>query len=284
MIEIRDLKKTYGNFSLDISMSVPKGKVSGIVGRNGSGKTTTIKAILGLIRPDSGTVTTLGQDSLKLTAKNKSMIGVAMSDSGLSSYLSAGEICSILKNMYDTFDEKRYLELCTKGELPLDKQLKEFSTGMKAKLKTIIACTHQAKLLIMDEPTTGLDVIARNEVLGLLREYLAEDDERSMLISSHISSDLENICDDIYMIHNGKIVFHNDTDKVLDEYAVLKMPESIYEKIDKKYIIRTIKEPYGYSCFTGEKKYYTENYPDVIAENCNIDDMIIMMSGEGEQK
>lgn len=279
MISINNLTKTYGDFHLSLSMDLPSGKVSGIVGRNGSGKTTTIKAILGLIHPDSGSVVTLGKEAGRLSSEEKSMIGAAMADSGFSSYLTVNDIRVILRNMFERFEEDRFTDLCQKGGLPFDKQLHDFSTGMQAKLKTIVACSHQAKLLILDEPTAGLDVIARNEVLDLLRKYLAEDDERSMLISSHISTDLENICDDIYMIHNGKIVFHEDTDSLLYNYAVLKVSKSAYEKLDKQYIITTVEEPFGYSCFTGQRKFYAENYPDIVTENCSIDDMIIMMSG-----
>ena len=129
----------------------------------------------------------------------------------------------------------------------------------------------------MDEPTVGLDVIARDEVLNLLREYMEENESSSILISSHISSDLESLCDDFYMIHAGKIILHEDTDVLLSDYAVLKVAEEEYEKLDQQYLIKIRKEAYGYRCLTNQKQFYMENYPDVVIENGKIDDLVVMM-------
>lgn len=129
----------------------------------------------------------------------------------------------------------------------------------------------------MDEPTAGLDVIARDELLDMLREFLEEDDERSILISSHISSDLESLCDDLYMIHDGKIILHEDTDILLSNYALLKVDNKQYEALDKPYILRVKKESYGYSCLTNERQYYLENYPNITIEAGSIDELITMM-------
>lgn len=128
----------------------------------------------------------------------------------------------------------------------------------------------------MDEPTAGLDVLARDEMLTMLREYM-ETEGRSILISSHISSDLEDFCDDIYMIDDGNIVMHEETDTLLNEYGLLKVSEEQYEKLDKSYIIRSKKENFGYSCLTNEKQFYEENYPDVVIEKGSIDELIMMM-------
>ena len=280
MIIINDLTKTYGDFKLNISMQLPEGRVTGLVGRNGAGKSTAIKSILGLIRPDSGSVEVFGKDSKELSKQDKENIGVAFSDSGFSSYLSINDIIPILRNMYSNFDEEWFKETCKKCNLPFDKQLREYSTGMNARLRVLVACSHNAKLLILDEPTAGLDVVARNEVLDLLREYLAKDSSRSMLISSHISSDLEGLCDDIYMINKGKIVMHEDTDAINLQYAVLKLSDASYEQIDKQYIISTRKEKFGYSCLTNQRQFYAENYPELVIETGSIDELIIMMSKE----
>lgn len=129
----------------------------------------------------------------------------------------------------------------------------------------------------MDEPTVGLDVIARDEVLNMLREYMEENESSSILISSHISSDLESLCDDFYMIHAGKIILHEDTDVLLSDYAVLKVAEEEYEKLDQQYLIKIRKEVYGYRCLTNQKQFYMENYPDVVIENGKIDDLVVMM-------
>ena len=280
MIQIRDLRKNYGSFQLDVSMNIPAGRVSGLVGRNGAGKSTTIKAILGLIRPDNGEVNVLGKNARKLTAQDREMIGAAFSDSGFSNYLKLPDVIRVLKYSYRNFDEQEFRKACEKAELPMNKTLKEFSTGMKARLRVLIACSHGAKLLILDEPTAGLDVFARSEVLDMLREYLAKDSERTLLISSHISSDLEGLCDDIYMIHDGRVVLHEDTDVILGEYAVLRVSDQAYEKIDKQYILQTKKESFGYSCLTNQKHYYAENYPEIIIESGSIDDLILMTAKE----
>lgn len=150
---------------------------------------------------------------------------------------------------------------------------------MKAKLRVLVAISHKAELLVMDEPTAGLDIEARNEILDLLRQYLTENEHCSIIITSHISSDLEGLCDDIYLIHDGKILIHEDTDSILGKYAVLKMDAPTFESLDKTYILRAKKELFGYACFTNERQFYAENYPNIVIENGSIDDLILMMTG-----
>ena len=212
-----------------------------------------------------------------LNEEDKQLLGVVLSDSGFSGYLTISDIIPILKHLYKSFDQTFFLRMVNQFELPKNKKIKEFSTGMKAKLKVIVAMSHQAKLLILDEPTAGLDVIARDELLDMMRDYMAEDDQRSILISSHISSDLETICDDFYMIHNGRVMMHEDTDVLLSDYALLKVDFKQFEQLDKDYILKYKKESYGYSCLTNQKQYYTENYPDIVIENGHIDDVMTMM-------
>lgn len=134
----------------------------------------------------------------------------------------------------------------------------------------------------MDEPTAGLDVMARESILNLFREYMEEDGERTILISSHISSDLEGLCDDIYMIHEGRIIFHEDTDVLLNQYGLLKVDEKQFEELDKRYLLKKRKEHYGYACLTKEKQYYIENYPDIVVEKGTVDELIAMMIGGNE--
>ena len=265
--------------SSDLSLEIAEGTVTGIVGKNGAGKSTVIKAILDLIKPDGGLVTINGKEVHTLSAADKLSIGAALSDSGFSSYLSIKDIICILKKMYPAFDEAFFRKSCAAQGLALDKKVKDFSTGMRAKLRVLTAISHKAGLLIMDEPTAGLDVEARNDILDLLRQYLLEDDKRSILLTSHISSDLEGLCDDIYLIHNGKIILHEDTDTVLSNYALLKISEEDYRKLDKNYILSTKKDLFGYLCFTNEKRFYTENYPYIVIENGSIDNLILMMAG-----
>lgn len=277
MLKIEHLKKEYYNFSLDCSLKVYEGCVTGLIGQNGSGKSTTFKAVLGLISTDGGNVTILGKDSQKFTPKDREHLGVVLSDSGFSGYLTVKDIIPILKNLYKDFDYSFFIEKTRRFQLPMNKKIKDFSTGMKAKLKVLTAISHNARLLILDEPTAGLDVIARDELLEMLREFMEQDERHSILISSHISSDLENLCDDIYMIHNGKIILHEDTDVLLSDYALLKLDEQQYYKIEKQFILRSKKEAYGYSCLTNQKQYYMENYPRIVIEKGTIDEVITMM-------
>ncbi|MBR2559417.1 MAG: ABC transporter ATP-binding protein [Firmicutes bacterium] len=279
MVKVENLVKNYGDFRLDVSLEIPDGQVTGIIGKNGAGKSTTIKAVLGLIRPDSGSAAINGKDASKLTNAEKCRIGAALSDSGFSMYLSVEDVARILKKMYPSFDEDFFRRNCMAQGLPFDKQIKDFSTGMRAKLRVLSAISHRAELLVMDEPTAGLDVEARNEILDLIREYLSENEECSVLITSHISTDLEGLCDDIYLIHDGRVLFHEDTDAILGNYAVLKMDEKTYESLDKSYIISTKKDRSGFACLTNERQFYAENCPGLVIENGGIDDIILMMTG-----
>lgn len=277
MLKIDHLRKNYTNFSLDCSLTVMPGCITGLIGQNGAGKSTTFKAVLGLISTDGGNVTLLGKDIRNFTAADRQNLGVVLSDSGFSGYLTISDILPVLDSLYEHFDKTFFMEQVQKAELPLRKQIREFSTGMRAKLKVLVAISHNARFLILDEPTAGLDVIARDELLDLLREYMEADLERSILISSHISSDLESLCDDIYMIHEGHIVLHEETDVLLSDYALLKMSGEQYSALDKQYILRVKKETYGYSCLTNQKVFYAENYPDIAIEKGSIDEVISMM-------
>lgn len=277
MLKVEHLKKNYDKFSLDCSLEVMQGCVTGLIGQNGAGKSTTFKAVLGLISIDGGTVTILGKDIQQFTPEDKESLGVVLSDSGFSGYLTIRDIIPVLKNMYKNFDYPFFMEQTERFQLPPDKKIKEFSTGMKAKLKVLVAISHGAKLLILDEPTAGLDVIARDELLEMLREFMEKDEERSILISSHISGDLETLCDDLYMIHEGKIILHEDTDVLLSDYALLKVDDEQYNQLDKQFIMRSKRETYGYSCLTNQKQYYLDNYPKAAIERGTIDAVISMM-------
>lgn len=277
MLQIKGLKKSYASFELDCSLELKKGYVTGLIGQNGSGKTTTFKAILNLISIDSGTITLFGKDVKDISVEDKQKMGVVLADSGFSGYLKIGDVVPILDSLYDNFNKQFFLQQVQRFNLPLNKKIREFSTGMKAKLKVIAAISYDAKLLILDEPTAGLDVIARGELLGMLREFIENDEERSILISSHISSDLESMCDDLYMIDEGKVILHEETDVLLSNYALLKVSQEQFEKLDKQYIISYKKENYGYSCLSDQKQYYIDNYPDIVIEKGTIDEVITMM-------
>ena len=277
MLKIENVTKNYDNFSLNCTLEVKKGQITGLIGQNGAGKSTTFKAILGLISMDGGTIRLLGKDIKDFSAADREDIGVVLSDSGFSGYLTINDILPVLKNLYKDYDASFFMKQVQKFQLPLTKKIKDFSTGMKAKLKVLVAISHNAKVLILDEPTSGLDVIARDDILEMLREFMEKDEERAILISSHISSDLETLCDDLYMIHEGSVILHEDTDVLLSDYALLKVNDEQFYKLDKQYLLRIKKETYGYSCLTNQKQYYMENYPDIAFDKGTIDEVIMMM-------
>ncbi|MCI6060148.1 MAG: ABC transporter ATP-binding protein [Dorea sp.] len=276
MLKMENVRKNYRDFELNCSMEVQKGCITGLIGPNGAGKSTAFKAALNLIRTDGGRIMIMNKPATELTAKDREAIGVVLADSGFSGYLSIEDLLPMLRSMYSQFEEVWFLEKCKEFQLPLKKQIKEFSTGMKRKLQVLAALSHNARLLILDEPTAGMDVIARDAILNLLREYMEKED-RTILISSHISSDLEGFCDDLYMIDGGNIVLHEETDVLLSEYGVLKVTQQQFEKLDQSYILRHKKEEFGYTCLTNQKQFYSENYPEIVIEKGTIDELIMMM-------
>lgn len=282
MLKLEHVKKSYGTFTLDCSMEVLPGRITGMIGANGAGKSTTFKAALGLITVDDGTVTIFGKNIRELGAKDKERIGVVLSDSGFSEYLTVQDVAAIMRSMYPNFVTDEFIKKCRQFGLPEKKKIKEFSTGMKAKLKLLAAISHGAELLILDEPTAGLDVVARDELLEMLQDYLDAGGERSVLISSHISSDLEKYCDDLYMIHEGRIILHEETNELLDAYGLIKADEMQYQNMEKSYVLRQKKENYGYALLTNQRQFYRENYPKLVVEKCGIDEVILMMT-KGEK-
>ncbi len=276
MLRLENVEKRYKDFALDCSMEVREGCVTGLIGANGAGKSTTFRAILGLIHTDGGKIEILGRTPDQLRPEDRERIGVVLADSEFSGYLSIKDLIPVLENLYSQFNRDRFVEKCEEFQLPINKKIKEFSTGMKRKLQVLAALSYNAKLLIMDEPTAGLDVLARDSLLQMLREYM-EQEGRSILISSHISTDLEGFCDDIYMIDHGQIIMHEETDVLLSDYALLKVTDEQYRDLEKEYILRYKKEEFGYSCLTNQKQFYLENYPSIVIEKGSIDEVIMMM-------
>lgn len=277
MLKIEHVRKNYDTFSLDCSLEVPQGCVTGLIGQNGAGKTTTFKALLGLISIDGGSIQIFDKNLQEFQVQDKQKLGVVLSDSGFSGYLTVDDIIPVLTHLYDSFDQSFFLQHLQKFGLPRSKKIREFSTGMKAKLKVLAAISHNPRLLILDEPTAGLDVVARDELLDMLRTFMEQDEQRSILISSHISSDLETMCDDLYMIHDGRIILHEDTDVLLSDYALLKVNEEQYRRLDTQYLLCSRKESYGYSYLTNQKQFYLENYPEIAIEKGSIDNVVTMM-------
>ena len=277
MLKIKDLRKSYGTFELNCSMEIPAGCITGLVGSNGAGKSTTFKSVLGLISIDGGSIEVFGKEIHTWTKAEKQRMGVVLANGGFNTYLTMKDMETVLSRMYPRFDRAMFREYCRRYQLPADKRIKEFSTGMLAKAKILAAITHKADLLLLDEPTTGLDVLAREELLDMLRAYMEENEERTILISYHISTDLDGICDYFYMIDNGEIVLHEEMDVLLGQYGILKVTQSQFDAMEKQYLLRVMKESYGYRCLTREKQFYMENYPNLALEKGNVDEVIAMM-------
>ena len=236
-IEIKNLSKNYKSFSLkDVSFNVPKGTVVGFVGENGAGKSTTLKAILGLTRPDGGTITVLGEDSTALSTELKEKIGVVFDTITFPPELTAKKLEKVFSGIYKSWDREKFMEYMTRFELPLDKKIKSFSRGMEMRLSIAAALSHNPEILILDEPTGGLDPIMRSEILDIFLEFM-QDENHTILMSTHITSDLDHIADYICFIHKGEIVFFEERNEMLQKYRVLKCTEEELPTIDKSDIV-----------------------------------------------
>lgn len=280
LLQLDNVQKEYKDFRLNCTLQVEEGCITGIIGANGAGKSTTFKAVLGLIRTEGGTIQILGKDSREMTIADKQQIGVVLAENTFNDTLTIQDIIPVMNAMYPTFQKDRFMNKCKQYDLPLKKQFKDFSTGMKAKFKLLLAMSYDARLLILDEPTAGLDAVVRNDLLDEMREYMNQEG-RAILVSSHISSDLEGLCDDLYFIQNGKVLFHEDTDVILSDYAILKVDKEQYRTLDKSYITYEMRESFGYKLLTKEKQFYLDNYPAIVVEKGNIDEiMLIITKGE----
>ena len=280
-IEVKNVSKKYKDFELkNISFNVPEGCIVGLIGENGAGKTTTIKSILNIINV-TGEIKVLGKNNKQNEKEIKEEIGVVLDDSFLSEYLNAKNINYIMKDFYSTWDEKIYIEYLKKFNLPMDKLIKDFSSGMKMKLKIITAISHKPKLLILDEPTSGLDPIVRNEILDIFRKFIKEDEKRSILISTHITTDLEHISDYIVFIENGRILFDLPTSELLENYGIVKCSKEDFEKINRNDYIKYRKEKYQYEVLTENKYSFRNKYNIQTIDKPSIEEiMLFYIKGE----
>ena len=280
-IELKNVSKAYKDFELkDISFNVPEGCIVGLIGENGAGKTTTIKSILNITKSE-GNIHILGKDNKENEKEIKEQVGVVLDDSFLSEYLTAKHINSIMKDIYKTWDESKYNHYLEQFHLPTNKLIKEFSSGMKMKLKIATAISHNPKILILDEPTSGLDPVVRNEILDIFRKYIEEDETRSILLSTHITTDLEHISDYIVFIEKGKMVFNLPTNDLLENYGIIKCSKEDFSKIEKKDYIRYKKEKYQYEILTDNKENIRKKYNITTIDKPSIEDiMLFYIKGE----
>lgn len=277
MIKCSNVTKQYSDFTMNVSCEIKQGLISGLIGRNGAGKSTLFKAMLGLIHIDSGEIRYSSQLMDEKHSINHEMIGCVLTDAFFNQYLSAKDIKGILKRTYQNFDEIFFDNFMIRYHIPINKRIKDLSTGMKASVKIACALSHHPQLLILDEPTNGLDVIARDEILDILRRFMEEDPTHSILMSSHMFSDLENLCDEIIMMHHGNVSLVESMDELENSYGVLKVSDNQYEVLDKNYLIASIPTSYGYQCITNHMQFYVENYPEVIIEKCSMDEVFTVL-------
>lgn len=277
-IEISGLRKSYGDFTLgDISFCVPEGSILGLVGENGAGKSTTIKLIMNTISRDAGTVRVLGTDNTSPSfSEVKEDIGVVLDEAYFPEVISAKNVDSVMKHTYKRWDSEKYKQYVSRFRLPETKPFKEYSRGMKMKLAIAVALSHDPKLLVLDEATSGLDPMIRDEILDIFNDF-TRDPGRSILLSSHIVSDLEKICDYIAFIHNGRLMLCEEKDRLLEEYAVVKTSPSELEDIPESAIVGKKISKYSAEALVRRG----EISPAFTTEHCTLEDIILFLAREG---
>lgn len=274
-IEIRDLTVKYDGFTLDhISFDVAKGSIMGFIGQNGAGKTTTIKSLLNIIKRDEGTIRMFGLDNIKDETAIKEQISVVFDEIPFHDQLSAKNLNIILKDIYKDWDSTCFKNYLERFALPERKKIGAFSKGMKMKLQIAVALSHNAKLLIMDEATTGLDPVARNECLDIFLEYL-QDENHSILMSSHITTDLEKIADSLTFINRGKILLTGYKDDILEQHGVIKCKKSDYKEIDPSDIVSTRLSDFGAEVMVNNKSLCGKKYSGLTLDNTTLEEIML---------
>lgn len=274
-LELKNLRKEYEGFVLDdVSFKLPMGTIMGYVGANGAGKTTTLKLILDLIYADGGEVFLFGEEGKRALPVHKEEIGVVLDESNFPEVMNLRQVNVVMKRIYARWDEARFFELAKKFDLSETKLIKDYSHGMLKKLNLAVALSHEAKLLLLDEATNGLDPLAREELLDLFLEFI-QDEEHSILISSHIVSDLEKICDFVTFLHQGKVVFSEEKDVLLDEYRVLKMGTEEFEKVRGK-VIGYRRHDFGVEALVKKEDFPNEGLLDKVS----LEDLMIYYTKE----
>lgn len=274
-IEVKDLDKNYKGFSLQgVSFNVPSGCITGFIGQNGQGKTTTIKSILNMISIDKGNIKVFGADSIKDELHIKENIGVVFDDIGFHEKLKPKNINIILKNIYKTWDSKTFFNYLERFNVPLDKKVGALSRGMKMKLQIATALSHKAKILIMDEPTGGLDPIVRNEILDIFMEFI-QDSKHTVFLSSHIITDIERIADYVVFIDNGKILISEEKDLIKERHGIIKCSKEKLSTIDKKDIVGHRKSSFGVEILVNDYERCREKYKDLLCERTSLEEIML---------
>ena len=278
IIEIKKLKKKYDNgFQLgEINLTIPSGCIIGLIGENGAGKTTFIKSMLNIITPSQGEIKIFDKDNKKYETTIKEDIGVVLDNMFFPEILTANDINHIMKDIYKNWDQNLFYTYLTNFKLPKDKMIKTLSKGMRKKLEIATALAHHPKLLILDEPTSGLDPVIRNDILDLFLDFI-QDDEHTILLSTHITSDLEHIADKIIFMDKGKIILNESRDELLDNYGILKCDIDTFDTISKEDIISYKKNKYNYEILVSDRNKMLKKYKNFIIDKITLDELMVLV-------
>lgn len=281
-IDIKNLTKIYGDkFQLGaIDLEIPGGIIAGLIGENGAGKTTLIKSLLGIINKNSGEISIFGKDITKYEAEIKQDIGVVLDNTFFPETLNAGDINLSMKGIFKNWDSELFFRYLDEFKLTKNKNIKSMSKGMRKKLEIATALSHHPKLLLLDEPTSGLDPIVRNEVLDIFLKFI-KDDEHTILFSTHITSDLEHIADQIIFIDNGRKILDKSRDEIIDNYGILKCDIDYFPQIDSSDIINYRQNKYGYEILVNDRQTASRKYNGCVIEKITLEDlMVLTIKGE----
>lgn len=278
-LEIKNVTKRFPGFTLDgLTLALPTGCIMGFIGENGAGKSTTIRMLLDLISRDEGEISVLGQDLRHADRSLREQIGVVLDECGFPDTMNLGDIRRILKGIYRTWNMEGFNARCAAFSLPEKKAVKDFSRGMKMKLSLAVALSHDSKLLILDEATSGLDPVVRNEILDVFLDFI-QDETHSIFLSSHILSDLEKVCDYIAFIHQGKLIFCQEKNALMESYAVAKCTFEEFERLDKACVIGHRQNSFGVDALVRKDRL---NIP-VLTDNASIEDIMLYYIKEKAQ-
>lgn len=283
-IEIKNLKKKYdNNFELgEINLEIPSGYIIGLIGENGAGKTTLIKSILNIIKPEYGEIKIFDKNNKKYESIIKEDIGVVLDGMFFPEILTPNDINSIMKDIYKNWDKELFYKYLKNFKLQNNKKIKDLSKGMRKKLEIATALSHKPKLLILDEPTSGLDPVVRDDILDIFLDFI-KDEEHTILLSTHITSDLEHIADEIIFIDRGKIILNENKDELLDNYGILKCDKKSFDKISKDDIVSYKKNKYNYEVLVNNKNKIKNKYKDCIIDKITLEELMVLVI-KGEKK
>ena len=276
-IEIKGLCKSYGDFTLrDVDLTVPGGSIMGLIGENGAGKTTTIKCLLGIARPDRGSITVLGRDMAACGAEIRQDIGVVLDECFYHDTLRPRDLSPILAPIYRGWDRELYRDCLARYGLPENKLIKEFSRGMKMKLSLAAALAHRPRLLVLDEATAGLDPVVREEILEEFLSFIC-DEEHAILMSSHITGDLEKAADYITYLHRGQVALCGSKDDIRDRYGRVACTAAQLEQLGPGDLLRVRRGAFGCEGLTANRAEFQRKYPQLLAEPLSLEDIMVFM-------